>query len=69
MQINLDGHHVELTAALRDYVESKLERIERHFDHVTSVHVVLTVERLMHKAEGSIHVSGGRLFADAEHDG
>jgi putative sigma-54 modulation protein len=65
MQINLTGHHVELTTPLRDYVNSKLERLERHFDHVTNIHVILSVEKLRHKAEATMHVSGGNLFADA----
>ena len=65
MQINLTGHHVELTPPLHDYVNTKMERLERHFDHVTDVHVVLSVEKLRHKAEATLHVSGGTLFADA----
>lgn len=65
MQINLTGHHVDVTTPLRDYVNSKLERLERHFDHVTNIHVVLSVEKLRHKAEATLHVSGGNLFADA----
>jgi putative sigma-54 modulation protein len=65
MQINLTGHHVELTPPLHDYVNSKMERLERHFDHVTNIHVVLSVEKLRHKAEATLHVSGGTLFADA----
>ena len=65
MQINLTGHHVELTPPLREYVNSKMERLERHFDHVTDIHVVLSVEKLRHKAEATLHVSGGTLFADA----
>jgi putative sigma-54 modulation protein len=65
MQINLTGHHVELTPPLHDYVNSKMERLERHFDHVTDIHVVLSVEKLRHKAEATLRVSGGTLFADA----
>ena len=59
MQINLTGHHVELTQPLHDYVNSKMERLERHFDHVTDIHVVLSVEKLRHKAEATLRVSGG----------
>ncbi len=68
MQINLSGHHVDISPALRDYVTARLGKLERHFDHVTNAHVVLTVEKLAQKAEASIHVSGGRLFADAIDD-
>jgi putative sigma-54 modulation protein len=68
MQINLSGHHVDLTPALRDYVTGKLERLERHFDQVTNVHVVLTVEKLRHKAEATLHVNGTGVHADAEEE-
>ena len=66
MQINLTGHHVDITSPLREYVTSKMERVERHFDHVTDIHVILSVEKLRHKAEATLRVSGsGKLFADA----
>jgi putative sigma-54 modulation protein len=42
-----------------------MERLERHFDHVTDNHVVLSVEKLRHKAEATMHISGGTIFADA----
>jgi len=65
MQLNLTGHHVDVTPALRDFVSNKLERVERHFDHVGNVHVILTVEKLRHKAEATMNVSGARVYADA----
>ncbi|MBW8189466.1 ribosome hibernation promoting factor [Neiella marina] len=68
MQFNLTGHHVEITSALRDYVTEKLGKIERRFDNITNAHVVLNVEKLRHKAEATLHVSGGELFATAESD-
>ncbi len=68
MQINLTGHHVEVTGALRDYVISKFERLERHFDHISNVHVILNVEKLAQIAEATLHVNGGELFANAEHE-
>ena len=68
MQINLSGHRVEVTDALRQYVGDKIKRIERHFDNVTDIQCILTVEKLEHKAEATIHVSGATLFADAVDD-
>ena len=65
MHINLTGHHIEITPALKQYVDAKLERLERHYDHLNDVHVILTVEKLRHKAEANVHVSGNHLFADA----
>ena len=65
MQINLTGQHLDITPALRDYVNEKIDRLERHFDNVTDMHVVLSVEKLRHKAEATMHIAGGNLFADA----
>jgi putative sigma-54 modulation protein len=44
MQINLTGHHVDITDSLRDYVYTNLSKLERHFDHINIVHVILNVE-------------------------
>jgi len=68
MQLNLTGHHVDVSPAMRDYVEEKLQKLERHFDHVTGIHCILTVEKLRHKAEARVNLSGGSLFADAVED-
>ena len=65
MQLSLSGHHVEVTPSMRSYVERKLERISRHFDHVIDVHCVLTVEKLRQKAEATLHVRGNAIHADA----
>lgn len=67
MQFTLSGHHVDITDALRNYVHEKLERIERHFDRVTSAQVILSVDKLDQKAEATIHVTGNDLHADAVH--
>ncbi len=65
MQLNISGHHVEVTKSLRDYVETKIEKIERHFDIVSDVHCILTVEKLQHKAEATVKVNGGTIYADS----
>ena len=65
MELKLTGHHVEITPALRDYISNKLVRLERHFDNLTDVSCILSVEKLEHKAEAKINVSGGTLFADS----
>ena len=64
MQLNVSGHHVEVTDSLRGYVESKIERLERHFDLVSNVHCILTVEKQRHKAEAKVNVNGGTIFAE-----
>ena len=65
MQLTITGHHIEVTAALKDKVKSKLSKLERHFDHLTDVHCILTVEKLQHKAEATVHLTGGTIHADA----
>ncbi len=68
MQINLTGHHVDITDALKGYVDNKFERLSRHFDHVLKVHVVLSVEKLRQKAEATLHINGAKVFADSVHE-
>lgn len=68
MQINVSGHHIEVTDSLRQYVETKLERLERHYDQITNVHVILRVEKKGQKAEATIRIQGGDIFAEAESD-
>lgn len=63
MQINITGHHIDITDPLRDFVKEKMDKLTRHFDHVTNVHVILTVEKQDQKAEATVHVSGADLFA------
>ena len=64
MQINITGHHVDITEALRNYTSEKMAKLERHFDHVTDVHVILSVEKVNQKAEATVQVSGAKLFAE-----
>lgn len=68
MQINVTGQHLDITDSLRDYVTTKLAKLERHIDTVTNGHVILSVEKLRQKAEATIHINGATLFADAENE-
>jgi putative sigma-54 modulation protein len=68
MQIKIDGHHVDLTESIQDYVQSKMTRIERHFDQVVDMHVVLSVEKQRHLVEATIHVAGNNIHAHSEND-
>lgn len=68
MQLSISGHHVDVTDALKNYVSEKFDKLERHFDHITNVHVVLSVEKVKQRAEATVHASGAELFADADSD-
>lgn len=61
MNLHLTGHHLEVTPALRDYLQSKLERVTNHFDHVIDIKMTLSVEKLIHKVEATLHVPGNDL--------
>ena len=65
MNLHLTGHHVDITPAIRDYVVSKLERVNRHFDHVIDVNVIMTVEKLDQKIEANVHLSGKDIHVQA----
>jgi putative sigma-54 modulation protein len=67
MNLQLTGHHVDITPSIREYVIAKLERINRHFDHVIEVNVVMTVEKLDQRIEANVHLSGKDIHVQA-HD-
>lgn len=66
MNLTITGHHVEVTAAIREYVNGKLDRVIRHFDNVTSVNVILSVEKLKQKAEVTVHVRGKDIHVESD---
>ena len=65
MNLQLTGRHVEITPTLRAYIVNKLERINRHFDHVIDVDVIMTVEKLDQKIEANVHLSGKDIHVEA----
>lgn len=68
MQISVTGQNIDLTDSLHNYVKEKMEKIERHFDNVTHIHVVLSVEKTRQMAEATINTSGADLHANAENE-
>ena len=66
MRLEVSGHQIEITPALKDFVHGKLDRIARHFDHHLDVRVLLTVDKLQHKAEATLTPRGKALHAEAE---
>jgi putative sigma-54 modulation protein len=66
MQININGHHVDLTDSMQDYVNEKFQKLERFFEHINSTHVVLKVEKTRQIAEATLHVNQAEIHASAE---
>ena len=74
MNLTISGHHLDVTPAIREYVQNKLERITRHFDQVIDSHVILCIDNLTEKekrqkAEINLRVAGKIVHvASAAHD-
>ena len=68
MQLNISGHHLEVTDPIKNYVTNKVNRLQRHNDRITSTNVILSIDNLVQKAEATVHVSGGEFFANSEHE-
>lgn len=66
MNLTITGHHIEVTPAIREYVTEKISKVTRHFDQVIDVNVILSVEKLVQKAEVNFHVSGKDIFVQSE---
>jgi putative sigma-54 modulation protein len=66
MNLNLSGHHLEITPAIRDHVLGKLDKVKRHFDNVIDINVILSVDKLKQKAEANVHLSGKTIFVECD---
>jgi len=66
MNVNLTGHHLEITPAIREYATGKFGKIKRHFDNVIDVNIILSVDKLKQKAEATVHISGKDVFVECE---
>ncbi|ABE28877.1 MULTISPECIES: ribosome hibernation-promoting factor, HPF/YfiA family [Burkholderiaceae] len=71
MNLQISGHHLEVTPALREYVITKLDRVLRHFDQVIDGSVVLSVDNnhkekeKRQKVEINLHLKGKDLFVES----
>ena len=68
MNLNITGHHLDVTPAIREYILTKMSRIKRHFDHVIDAQVILSLEPHKHRAELTLHVPGKDIHCEAAED-
>lgn len=68
MQISISGQHMDITESLHNHVSEKVEKIARHFDHVTKTNVVLHVEKTRHIAEATVNTKGAMIHASSTAD-
>jgi putative sigma-54 modulation protein len=66
MNINFTGHQVEVTQALKTFTQEKFSKLERHFDHITTINVTFDVQKLIHAVEATILVAKGEVHARSE---
>ncbi|MGK5108772.1 ribosome-associated translation inhibitor RaiA [Enterobacter roggenkampii] len=59
MQLNITGQNVEITEALRDFVNAKFAKLEQYFERINQVYIVLKVEKVTHISDATLHVNGG----------
>lgn len=69
MNLMITGHHVDVSQALRDYVESKMERVVRHFDQIIDIAVILGIEKPSEKdkrqrAEVNLRLKGNVIHVE-----
>lgn len=65
MNLTITGHHLDVTPAIRGYVQDKMDRATRHFDQIIDVTIILSVEKLEHKAEANVHVPGRDIYVES----
>ena len=68
MQMTISGHHLTVTDPIRNYVTTKLLKLERRYELITKIAVTLTVDKLVQKAEATVHARGAEIFANSEHE-
>lgn len=51
MELSITGRHIEVTSGLKEYVHKKAEKLKHHFEHIIRSHVILEVDKLIHRAE------------------
>ncbi len=66
MQINITGHHVDITDGIREAVHSKLQKLQQHFPDIAPLNVIVTVEKHEQIAEITTHFLGQDVTAKAK---
>jgi len=70
MQIVTNGRNIELTAAIKSYIQEKVSRLENHYDFIQEVHIILEIEKnpriaANQLAEATVHVPGAVVRVEA----
>ncbi len=58
MEIQLTAKRIKVTPALRDYVQQKMGKVQKYFDHIVWGQAFLFIEKRSHNAEMIVHAPG-----------
>jgi len=64
MNIIVTGRHLEVTPALKNYVEKKVKRFNRYLSNISEAVVTISVEKYRHKVEVLLKVNGVLIQAE-----
>ncbi len=64
MKLDLTGIHVEITEAIRDFTEKKVEKLSKFFDDITICHVTLSIEKNRQKVNIRIEYKSRTYIAE-----
>ena len=56
MQINISGHHLEVTQGLKNHIEKKVKKLESHSQKIFEIKILLSIDNITHNAEGNIYL-------------
>lgn len=65
MEIQMTAKHLKLTDPIRAYVQEKMEKAQKYFDHIVWGQAFLFIEKRAHSAEMVIHAPGQTFRAIA----
>ena len=69
MQVRITGRNIQLTEAMKNYVNKKIKRLEKYLEEPISIQVILNVEKFRHIAEVNISSKTGNFYGSEEsHD-
>jgi putative sigma-54 modulation protein len=66
MNIQITGHGVEVTPAIRSFTEDKFSKLKRHYNIIQSCHVTFEIEKLEQIAQATILVNKSEIYAKAQ---
>ena len=67
MQITVTARHTELSAGVRQFAQSRLEKLSKYANDIHGAHVIVSLEKHVHSAEITLRVNNHELVVRQEH--